>query len=46
MNPVLQPEVLIAQAQNKFDTEGNLTDERSIDIIKKKIENLISACKV
>ncbi len=46
MNPVLQPEVLIAQAQNKFDTEGNLIDERTIGIIQKKIENLISACKV
>jgi chromate reductase len=46
MNPVLQPEVLVAQAQNKFDADGNLTDERTISIIKKKIENLISACKV
>lgn len=46
MNPVLQPEVLVAQAQNKFDAEGNLTDEKTIGIIKKKIENLISAFKV
>ncbi|GAA4201300.1 NAD(P)H-dependent FMN reductase [Pedobacter jeongneungensis] len=46
MNPVLQPEVLIAQAQNKFDADGNLTDERTIGIIQKKVENLISACKV
>lgn len=46
MNPVLQPEVLIAQAQNKFDSAGNLTDERTIDIIRKKIDNLISASKV
>lgn len=46
MNPVLQPEVLIAQAQNKFDSEGKLNDERTISIIQKKIENLISACKV
>ena len=46
MNPVLQPEVLIAQAQNKFDEDGNLTDERTIAIIEKKVENLISACKV
>jgi chromate reductase len=46
MNPVLQPEVLVAQAQNKFDAEGNLIDERTIGIIKKKIENLISACRV
>jgi len=46
MNPVLQPEVLVAQAQNKFDAAGNLTDEKTIDVIKKKIENLISASKV
>jgi len=46
MNPVLQPEVLIAQAQHKFDEKGNLKDEAAIGIIKKKIENLISACKV
>lgn len=46
MNPVLQPEVLIAQAQNKFDENGKLTDEMAIGIIKKKLENLISACKV
>ena len=46
MNPVLQPEVLVAQAQNKFDANGNLTDEMAIGIIKKKIDNLISACRV
>ncbi|RDC55716.1 NAD(P)H-dependent oxidoreductase [Pedobacter chinensis] len=46
MNPVLQPEVLIAQAQNKFDADGKLTDEKTISLIKRKIENLINACKV
>jgi len=46
MNPVLQPEVLIAQAQNKFDANGNLTDEATIEILQKKINNLISAFKV
>ncbi|RZJ78980.1 MAG: NAD(P)H-dependent oxidoreductase, partial [Chryseobacterium sp.] len=46
MNPVLQPEVLIAQAQTKFDEEGNLTDEKTISLIQRKIENLIGACKV
>ncbi|WP_412465464.1 NADPH-dependent FMN reductase [Pedobacter sp. KLB.chiD] len=46
MNPVLQPEVLIAQAQNKFDADGNLNDEKTISIIQKKMDNLISACKV
>ena len=46
MNPVLQPEVLIAQAQNKFDENGNLTDDKTLSIIKIKLENLISACRV
>lgn len=46
MNPVLQPEVLIAQAQNTFNEEGKISDERTIAIIKKKIENLLSACRV
>lgn len=46
MNPVLQPEVLIAQAQNKFDEEGNLTDERTIEIIRQKLDHLIKASKV
>lgn len=46
MNPVLQPEVLVAQAQNKFDESGNLNDEMTMDLLKKKIEKLISACSV
>ncbi|WP_316802879.1 NAD(P)H-dependent oxidoreductase [Pedobacter nototheniae] len=46
MNPVLQPEVLVAQAQNKFDAEGNLTDEKAVDLIKRKLENLGKACSV
>jgi len=46
MNPVLQPEVLVAQAQNKFDEQGNLKDEAAISIIKKKLENLIFASRV
>jgi chromate reductase len=46
MNPVLQPEVLVAQAQKKFDESGNLNDEMTVSIIKKKIDKLISACSV
>ena len=46
MNPVLQPEVLVAQAQNKFDESGNLNDEMTIGLIKQKIEKLVSACNV
>jgi len=46
MNPVLQPEVLIAQAQNKFDEAGQLNDEMALGLIKKKLEHLVSASRV
>ena len=46
MNPVLQPEVLIAQAQNKFDENDELTDDKTLSLIKRKVDNLISACHV
>lgn len=40
MRPVLKPEVLIAQAKDKFDAEGNLTDQIAIDLVKKKLNAL------
>ena len=43
MKPVLKPEVLIAQAANKFDANGNLTDEMAKDIIRKKLTALKEA---
>ncbi|MFW0718828.1 NADPH-dependent FMN reductase [Pedobacter sp. N23S346] len=46
MNPVLQPEVLVAQAQNKFDESGNLNDEMTMSLIKEKINKLVSTCKI
>jgi chromate reductase, NAD(P)H dehydrogenase (quinone) len=33
MLPINKPEVLIAQAQNKFDAEGRLTDQTTRDLI-------------
>jgi chromate reductase len=44
MRPVYKPEVLIAQAESKFDEKGNLTDVTSKDLVAKKIlalKNLI-----
>jgi chromate reductase, NAD(P)H dehydrogenase (quinone) len=35
-----KPEVMIAQAQNKFDASGNLTDEPTRDFIRQLVENL------
>ncbi|WP_443946499.1 NADPH-dependent FMN reductase [Pedobacter sp. AW1-32] len=46
MNPVLQPEVLIAQAQDKFGENGELTDAQTVEIIQNKLNNLIKACEV
>jgi chromate reductase, NAD(P)H dehydrogenase (quinone) len=40
MRPVYQPEVLIAQAKEKFDEKGKLKDEKAKEIIKKKLNNL------
>jgi chromate reductase, NAD(P)H dehydrogenase (quinone) len=40
MKPVLKPEVLIASANTKFDQEGKLTDEKALDLIKRKLNAL------
>ncbi len=41
MHPVNQPEVLIARAHERFDAEGNLTDEKTRAIIAKLLGNLV-----
>ncbi len=40
MKPVYQPEVLIADAANKFDEEGQLTNEKSLQLLRKKLSGL------
>ena len=40
MKPVYKPEVLVAQAEKKFDKNGNLIDEMSKKILKQKLEAL------
>jgi len=40
MKPVYKPEVLVAQAEKKFDKEGNLTDEMAKKLIKQKLKAL------
>lgn len=37
---VLQPEVLVARAQEKFDSEGHLTDVRTREFVRKLLEQL------
>lgn len=40
MKPVQKPEVLIAAAPAKFDKEGKLTDDKAVDLIRRKLEAL------
>lgn len=40
MKPVYKPEVLVAQAEKKFDKQGNLIDETAKKLIKQKLEAL------
>jgi chromate reductase len=37
---VLQPEVLVARAHEKFDSEGHLTDARTREFVRKLLEQL------
>src|SRR6188768_592885 len=40
MKPVYKPEVLVAQAEKKFDKKGDLIDEIAKKLIKQKLEAL------
>jgi chromate reductase len=40
--PVNKPEVMIGQAQNKFDQAGNLTDEPTREFIRKLLASLVA----
>ncbi|HEX8921001.1 MAG TPA: NADPH-dependent FMN reductase [Pyrinomonadaceae bacterium] len=40
MHAVNQPEVMIANASQRFDEQGNLTDEKTKELIGKLLENL------
>jgi chromate reductase len=42
MDAVLQPEVAIGNAADKFDAQGNLTDAKSKELIKKLLESLVA----
>ena len=41
MYPVNQPEVMIANAAERFDAEGNLTHESTKKLIRQLLENLV-----
>ena len=40
MKPVYKPEVLVAQAEKKFDKEGNLIDEITKKLLRQKLQAL------
>jgi chromate reductase len=42
MHPLNRPEVMIAQADKRFDTQGNLTDPSTRDHIRKLLEALVA----
>jgi chromate reductase len=42
MHPTNRPEVFVAHAQEKFDENGNLKDEKTQQIIATLIENLVA----
>jgi chromate reductase len=41
MFPINQPEVMITNAAQRFDAEGNLTDEKTKELIRKLLGNLV-----
>ena len=45
MVPVNQPEVFIREAANKFDAQGNLTDDAAKKLIGQLLENLVALAK-
>ena len=45
MQPVQQPEVLIRECANKFDAQGNLTDDMAKKLIGTLLENLVALSK-
>jgi chromate reductase len=41
MFPINQPEVMIGNAQERFDSQGNLTDDATKDFIRQLLRNLV-----
>ena len=41
MFPINQPEVMIGNASQRFDSEGNLTDEQTREFIRQLLQNLV-----
>lgn len=41
MFPINQPEVMIGNASQRFDSQGNLTDDTSKELIRQLVQNLV-----
>jgi chromate reductase len=46
MEAVVQPEVAIATAHQRFDDKGNLTDETSRKMIAQLLQNLVAKVRL
>ncbi len=42
MHPINQPEVMIANAASRFDADGNLTDEKTKELIRRLLTALVA----
>jgi chromate reductase, NAD(P)H dehydrogenase (quinone) len=42
MHALSQPEVMVGNAAQRFDENGNLTDEQSANLIRQLLENLVT----
>ena len=42
MFPVNQPEVMIGNASERFDAQGNLTDDMTKDFIRQLLQSLVN----
>jgi chromate reductase len=40
MFPINQPEVMISNAAERFDAQGNLTDEKTRNLIRQLLQSL------
>ena len=45
MFPINQPEVMIGNAQDRFDSQGNLTDATTKDLMRQLLQNLMEWCR-
>jgi chromate reductase len=46
MEPVNQPEVMIANCADRFDAQGDLTDEGSKKLIRQLLQNLVNRARL